>query len=151
MQRILYNGKYAAHVYKHECAVTVNGKFIWATDAFAGSISDSKILRFSGFLQNLLQRETLLADKAYVGFEPLVVTPAKKPPGGQLTEEQKRSNLELSRSRIVIENAFARLKDWKCLKVKFRHDAALHDLVFQVCVRLTNLNMAETPIRATHI
>jgi hypothetical protein len=50
------------------------------------------------------------------GYKPHVA-----PKGGKLTEEQKRYNKHLSQMRVVVENAIARVKQWRILKGVFRH------------------------------
>ena len=57
----------------------------------------------------------ILGDSAY-GEETYLMKPY---PYGNLTEEQKRYNYIHSRSRMVVENAFGRLKNrWRCLLKK---------------------------------
>ena len=66
----------------------------------------------------------MLADKGYQGILKIhekSVTPIKKPPGGKLTREQKRSNRELNRLRVAVEHVNRRLKIFKILSDRYRN------------------------------
>ena len=45
----------------------------------------------------------------------------KKPKGGELTQEQKDENRELSQSRVVCENAFAGVKRYDGVSTVYRN------------------------------
>ena len=47
--------------------------------------------------------------------------PHKKPRGGELTAQQKEENRELSRSRVLCENAFAGVKRYRAVSEIYRN------------------------------
>ena len=47
--------------------------------------------------------QRFIGDKAYIGAL-ATITPQKKPRGGQLTQEQKEQNQQISKQRIFIEH-----------------------------------------------
>ena len=59
----------------------------------------------------------LVFDGGYQGTGP--ITPAKRPPNGELTDEQKSYNHSLNRLRAAVERAIAHLKNWKILKTGY--------------------------------
>jgi hypothetical protein len=59
----------------------------------------------------------MIGDGGYQGTGP--ITPAKKPPNGELTDEQKSYNYSLNRLRAAVERAIAHLKNWKILKTGY--------------------------------
>ncbi len=59
----------------------------------------------------------MLGDGGYQGTGP--TTPAKKPPNGDLTEEQRRYNYSLNRLRAAVERAIAHLKNRTILKTGY--------------------------------
>lgn len=59
----------------------------------------------------------MIGDSGYQGTGP--VTPAKKPPGGDLTDKQKAYNYSVNRLRAAVERAISHLKNWKILKTGY--------------------------------
>lgn len=80
------------------------------------------------------------------------------PERGRLTGEQKRENVELSKTRVVVENTIHRLKIYKILGTKLRHywpgNDTLEDkgispvLIVRVVAMLTNRAIHCNPIRS---
>jgi hypothetical protein len=60
----------------------------------------------------------MTGDKAYQGIG--MITPQRKPPGGELSEAQKVYNTSVNRIRAAVERAIAHLKNWKILKTGYR-------------------------------
>ena len=67
--------------------------------------------------------------------------PYRKPPGGELTGEQKAYNSRLAGERAIIENRFADIKSYRILGNVFR--GSVHDLddTFSVVTGLSNLKL----------
>ena len=67
--------------------------------------------------------------------------PHRKPPGGELTEEQKAYNSQLAGKRAPIENRFAEEKQHKILANEFR--GSVEDLLETrtVCIGIVNLKL----------
>ena len=59
-----------------------------------------------------------LGDKAYLGED--IKTPRKKPKGGELTDEEKEQNRELSAKRIRVEHSVRRVKGFKIMRQDYR-------------------------------
>ena len=72
-----------------------------------------------------------------------VLIPHKKPKNGELTEQQKQENTELSRIRVPVEHVMAGVKRLNIVKEKIRlHFQNVRDQVMLVACGLHNLRMA---------
>lgn len=66
----------------------------------------------------------MLADSGYQGLQKLHEkgrTPRKKPRKAELTDEQKQSNRELARRRVVVEHVIRSLKIFRILAERYRN------------------------------
>jgi hypothetical protein len=66
-----------------------------------------------------LLQQKIAKDKAYQE-ESQVTTPRKKPKGGQLIDEQKQENRELSQQRVSVEHVIRLIKIFNVAREKFR-------------------------------
>lgn len=62
--------------------------------------------------------------------------PHKKPKGGELSELQKQENRALSQSRVVCENAFARIKRYAAVSAIYRTCLRHAVLAFRVLITI---------------
>lgn len=60
-----------------------------------------------------LEKLQWIADPGYQGTS--AITPQKKPPGRELSEDRKEFNRQISLIRSAVERAIAHLKNWKIL------------------------------------
>ena len=84
--------------------------------------------------------------------EIIAATPHKKKRGQGLTASEKEYNLKLSETRVVVENAIRRLKQWKILKEKYHHwrngEGQIDgNNVLTICTTLANRWIRESPPR----
>ena len=82
-----------------------------------------------------------------IGYKPHKVTH-----GVPLTDEQQKYNKHLSQMRVIVENTFARWKQWKILQGVFRHlRGSRHQLdlnhIITVVAALTNRHIKKHPLR----
>lgn len=82
-----------------------------------GARSDSKL--FEQTQSQLLQELSFIGDKAYIGRCNTTV-PHKKPPKGQLTQQQKDFNRSLSQQRVYVEHVIRVVKILRIAKEEFR-------------------------------
>lgn len=65
--------------------------------------------------------------------------PHKKPPKRELSTQEKAENVVLSRLRVVIENAFAKLKSFFVLRIENRmRNKQRLDEAIELCAGLAN-------------
>ena len=94
---------------------TSDMKFIDCEAGQAGAVHDACVLRRSEFFKSILSNPAafssdnhIVGDSAYPLLSNLMVP--YKEHGGNLSSQQRKYNLQLSRARVVIERAFALLK-----------------------------------------
>ena len=90
---------------------------LYLSQTYEGAVHDKRVADEEAldFGADDPQCETLalLPDLGFQGYTPkgvVVVQSLKKPRGGALTEEQKASNRQLSRQRVVVEHAIGGVK-----------------------------------------
>lgn len=84
-----------------------------------------------------------------IGYKPHKVTH-----GVPLTDEQQKYNKHLSQMRVIVENTFARWKQWKILQSVFRHlRGSRHQLdlnhIITVVAALTNRSIKKHALRSS--
>lgn len=87
----------------------------------------------------------LLADSGYQGLAKLHEqsrTPYKKSKKHQLTRDEKRSNRELSKRRIVVENVIRSLKIFRILLERYRNRRKRFSLRFNLIAGLYNFELS---------
>jgi hypothetical protein len=87
----------------------------------------------------------LLADSGYQGLDKLhgkSRTPKKRPKQGQLTQDERRANRELSRRRIVVENVIRSLKIFRILLERYRNRRKRFSLRFNLIAGLYNFELS---------
>jgi hypothetical protein len=153
-QRPYYSGKKKAHTLKTQVVVNPRGQIESVSESVPGSTHDLTLLVGSGVLGGLGQGEGAMTDKGYVGADkhhpgvPLVM-PYRKPRGGELSEEQRAFNREVSRHRIVAEHAMAQLNRFTVLRQVFRGKKRdRHSKVTRVVAKVVNRRLAVTPLKS---
>jgi len=118
----LFSGK------KHLCGCNVqviadlDGHVADVGDPVPGARHDAVAFFISGIAERWASHNApdgpgMLGDGGYQGTG--AITPARKPPGGDLTDQQKSYNYSLNRLRAAVERAIAHLKNWKILKTGY--------------------------------
>lgn len=113
----LYSGKHKTTGMNVQVACTITGQLAWISDPIPGSRHDNHCLGESGVLLSMDPRNWL-ADKGYVGNN--MITPFKKPGGGELLDWQKEFNTQVNKIRYVIEQVIANFKTWRIMHTDYR-------------------------------
>ncbi len=113
----LYSGKHKTTGLNVQVACTIYGKLAWVSDPVTGKHHDSYCLGESGVLTGMNARNWM-GDKGYVGND--MITPFKKPPGGELLDWQKEFNSQVNKIRWKIEQVISHLKNWAILRTGYR-------------------------------
>ena len=79
-------------------------------------------------------------DTAYLGTGLRV--PARRPPGGALTDRQRRGNRRLARARVVAGHGIGKVKVGRIASDRYRGRRRRHTLIFKNVVGLHNLMFA---------
>ncbi len=121
-QKRFYSGKQGEHTLKTQVVFGEKTKKIICLAHEKGKTHDFKLFKNSDVKFHKLLK--VIADKGYQGIakiHELSETPIKKPRGGKLTKEQKKSNRQLNRLRVVVEHVNRRLKIFKILSDRYRN------------------------------
>jgi len=113
----LYSGKHHTTGLNVQVAATLTGTLAWVSDPLPGSTHDATALRASAVLDEL-DASTWIADRGYQGTG--MITPIKKKPGTELSDDRKHFNTAVNRIRHLIERTIAHLKTWRILHTDYR-------------------------------
>ena len=99
--------------------VNDEGRFIDIFTGPPGRVHDARMLRGSTFYTNWQEKMEdyqLLGDSAYIGQAfPFIITPKRD--NGALTDADRQQNFNISRGRVIVEQAFGRMKcKWRRLR-----------------------------------
>lgn len=119
--RELFSGKHKTTGMNVQVLCDLDGNPMWISDPVAGRDHDMAALAASGLLDGL-DPSKLLADKGYQGSG--MITPVKKPKGGDLRESDLSYNADVNRQRAVVERVIANLKTWRILHTDYRRPLA---------------------------
>lgn len=141
-QKKFYSGKKKRHTIKTQIASTVSTYILDVSESVEGKRSDYKLLQESGILK-WIQDLKLYLDLGYQGInsdfpEINAVIPRKKPRGKPQTRSNKIFNRKMSRIRVRVENAIAKLKKFRVLGEKFRHNLKDYNATFRMTASLVN-------------
>ena len=117
-------------------------KQIICTEFSDGKTHDFKLFQRSKFKIN--RKATLEVDLGYRGVEkihPLVRIPKKRSKKHPLTEKDKKYNLKVSRSRVMVEHVIRRLKRFKILAEKYRNRRKRYSLRMNLICGLYNFDL----------
>jgi len=135
-QRRVYSGKKKRHTLKTQIVTDQDGDILTLTAGHRGPKADLKLYEEAPLPEEIADKPRL-GDKGYCSQDhPEIKTPQKKPRGGQLTEQQKAENKELSRERIVVEHGIRRVKGWRILRDEYRLALGLFPMVASAVVGL---------------
>lgn len=93
-----------------------------------GNTHDAKAIESTG-LAAILGAENTIGDKGYIGTG--IITPHRKPAGGELVDWQKEFNTTINKIRYVIERAIANFKTWRCMHTDYRRPLHTYPTAFR--------------------
>jgi hypothetical protein len=113
----LYSGKHKTTGLNVQVACTIYGQLAWISDPITGNHHDNYCLGESSVLTGM-NPKNWMGDKGYVGND--MLTPFKKPAGGELLNWQKEYNSQINKTRWKIEQVISHLKNWAILRTDYR-------------------------------
>jgi hypothetical protein len=118
----LFSGKKHVSGQNVQAVADLDGHLADVGDPVPGARHDAAAFDLSGIAQRWADHygphgPGMLGDGGYQGTGP--ITPVKKPPHGELTDQQRSYNYSLNRLRAAVERAIAHLKNWKILKTGY--------------------------------
>lgn len=159
-QRDYYSGKKKQHTLKTELVSDTEHRILAISEAVSGKMHDKRLSDEVKTLERLPDGCEVKADSGYQGLDKQVKnettsdvteqkeaeskkrlsvsTSIKKPKGGQLTDEQKEFNRELSKVRVRIEHCIGWVKNWAIIATRFRCDHAIYTPILKTVCGLVN-------------
>jgi transposase len=137
-QRCWYSGKKKSHRIKTEIIVTERGRIVSCSDPATGRTSDITVRRRG---TKLPKDSRVYADSGYQGLQdehPDVEIPYKKSKHHPLTKDEKEYNHSLSRFRVRVEHAFAKLKSFRMLSERYRYPRSTYAAKFAIIAGIVN-------------
>ena len=118
--RELYSGKHHTTGHNVQVAVRADGMLMWVSDPLPGSVHDARAIRESGILQMIPENSpwSHIGDKGYLGLG--MLTPQRRLPRGELTEQEKENNKFINSARAIVEQTIAHVKTWRILHTDYR-------------------------------
>jgi hypothetical protein len=113
----LWSGKTGITGHNAQFVTDLRGNLQYISDPLPGSVHDAEAFRQAG-LPGILLPGNSAADLGYLGLG--LITPYRKPPGGELTSEQKEFNKAVSKIRAPVERAIANFKVWRVMHTDYR-------------------------------
>jgi hypothetical protein len=123
-QKLNYSGKKNRHTRKHLAGVTREKQVLVLSRAREGKLHDKKFHDEEDIAGGIPEEIPILFDLGFQGVQKQYVNirlPHKKPKGGELTTKQKQENQQLSRERVLCENAFAGVKRYNAVAQVYRN------------------------------
>lgn len=112
----LYSGKHKTTGHNLQIVTDMYGDIKAILGPFPGAWHDAHAQEEAGL--RILLKGQGLGDKGYVGCD--MITPYKKPKGGQLLDRQKAFNQQINSIRAAVERGIANLKTWRILHTDYR-------------------------------
>ena len=106
----LWNGKHKTTGLNAQLISLLDGTAVWISDLLPGKTHDAKSFTDTGAAQIVEKSSGGFGDKGYQGTG--LVTPKKKPEGGELTMSDKEYNSQISSLRAPVERLVAHFKTW---------------------------------------
>jgi transposase len=113
----LFSGKHKTTGHNHQVGASLTGRLLFLTDPLPGKTHDARAFRETK-LADALDTSNSIADKGYIGTG--MLTPFRKPPGGELLLWQKEFNAAVNSLRAAVERAIANVKTWRILHTDYR-------------------------------
>lgn len=140
-QTACYSGKKKRHTLKNTVVAAATGrKIVFVGDTTPGSRHDKRLAEDDA--PPFPPGSRVPSDSGYQGYAVegvAVLTPFKKPRGGERTPDEKAFNTQLSRHRIPVEHAIGGLKVARMLRDPFRNRAdGMADTAIVVAAGLYN-------------
>jgi len=123
----LWNKKHKTTGFNAQLISLLDGTAAWISAPLPGKTHDARAFRESGAADILKEAGGGFGDKGYQGTG--LVTPKKRPQGGELTLSDKEYNSQISSFRAPVERLVGHFKNWKIFHTDYRrpyhtyHDA----------------------------
>ena len=167
----IYSGKKKTATYNTMIMVNPRGQIMWVSPTVPGSMHDLTLLKNNlpdlGALTELMldpdtppeKRPIVVADKGFIGLEhalpgadvhtiPIKRNAGSDPETGKLSQEDRDYNTEISRVRVVVEQAIGEIKRYGIMTKPYRDMPERFNEELKVITGLVNFKRGWADIRA---
>ncbi len=124
----LWNKKHQTTGFNAQLMSLLDGTAVWISEPLPGKTHDARAFKESGAADILKEAGGGFGDKGYQGSG--LVTPKKKPKGGELTMSDKEYNSQISSFRAPIERLVGHFKNWKIFHTDYRRPYSTYQDAF---------------------
>ena len=124
----LWNKKHKATGFNAQLISLLDGAAAWISGPLPGKTHDAKAFKETGAAGIVEESGGGFGDKGYQGSG--LVTPKKKPQGGELTMSDKEYNSQIASFRAPVERLVAHFKNWKIFHSDYRRPYSTYDDAF---------------------
>lgn len=148
IQKKYRSGKKKRHTLKTQVAVNRSGQILDVSRTYPGSIHDLKVLRGERTIGRIPPSSRLYLDRGYQGIEKdyphldFRIPPKRNRWRRNLTRSQKILKTKISRKRVLVEHVLSRLKKYRVLAEKVRHEIGNYNQDFRNTAALTNFRLS---------
>ena len=143
VQQDYYSGKKKDHTVKNNLLATDNQQIVYLSDTYEGKKHDKAICdeEVVSYPDGIVLRQ----DSGYIGHKPdnvTIIEPVKKTKSKDLTEEQKNTNKDKAKWRVIVEHAISGIKRCRMVKDTLRSiHFMIRDSIMEICCGLHNLRV----------
>jgi len=134
-----YSGKKKRNTIKTQIVVDPKGTIKAVSKSVRGNVHDKKLYDTARAYATI--KVKWKADLGYLGTSCQI--PFRKPRNKTLSIFQKTFNAQFSKERIVVEHAFATIKQYRILTHRFRNNLKTYNLIFKNIAGLANFQTAQ--------
>jgi DDE superfamily endonuclease/Helix-turn-helix of DDE superfamily endonuclease len=124
----LWNKKHKTTGFNAQLISLLDGTAVWISGPLPGKTHDAKAFKETGAAGIVKESGGGFGDKGYQGSG--LVTPKKKPKGGELTMSDKEYNSQIASFRAPVERLVAHFKNWKIFHSDYRRPYSTYDDAF---------------------
>ena len=124
----LWNKKHKTTGFNAQLISLLDGDAVWISGPLPGKTHDAKAYKETGAADIVKESGGGFGDKGYQGTG--LVTPKKKPKGGELTLSDKDYNSQIASFRAPVERLVAHFKNWKIFHTDYRRPYGTYDDAF---------------------
>lgn len=116
----LYSGKHKTTGHNVQVVSDLRGQLVYLSAPLPGKTHDAEAFRQLDRATALtsIRNGNAVGDKGYQGCK--IISPTKKPPGAELSDDRKANNTVINRLRATIERVIANIKTWRILHTDYR-------------------------------
>jgi hypothetical protein len=114
----LWSRKHGTTGHNAQLVSLLDGSAVYISDPLPGCTHDAKAYTVTPVAEIVRHSGGGFGDKGYQGTD--LVTPRKKPPGGELSKGDKKNNAVISSYRAPVERLVAHFKSWRIFHTDYR-------------------------------